>query len=382
MLTSGEPVLDRTCAVWWLTGPPCAGKSATAWEVFAGALAGRPRAFFDVDQLGMCYPAPEDGTARAALKARASAEVARHHLAEGAGVVVVSGVLDDGADALVREALRGVPVRFCRVRADAAALRARLLRRYGDDAVDRAVADARRWDASDLPAVDTTDLPVAEAARRAVALLSGLQQAGGATSHPEGDEDDDEGGGRAVLLCGAPGVGTSTAGFGLASRAWARGETCTYLDGRQLSFAAGTPGVDAVAGGVAALVGRLWRTYRAAGAELLVVRAEVRTAAEVEAFRTALAGTPVLAVRLVAGAAALGERVAARARGEAAHLAGDELHGLDGAAQRRVVADSLALQAQLGRAGVGDVALDTDAMTADAVVAHLAVLDDGLLSGA
>lgn len=368
-------VTDETPAVWWLTGPPCAGKSATAWELFSSALSGRPRAFVDVDQLGMCYPAPEDDDARASLKARAAAVVARHHLGAGAGLVVVSGVLDDGADALVREALGEVPVLFCRLRAEEGALRSRLEQRYGGDDVGRALADARRWDASDLPAVDTTAVPVEVVARRVVGLLDGQppQLADGPTAPVEQDDDggaDARGGGRALLLCGAPGVGTSTAGFGLAVRSWQRGETCAYLDGRQLSFTAETAPAS-----TASLVGRLWRTYRAAGAEALVVRADVSTADDVEAFRDALAGAPLRVARLRAGEEALRERVAARARGEGANLTGDALRGSDEAAQRRAVAAALERQAQLEQAGAGDVVIDTDGLDPGDVVAQLEALD-------
>ncbi|TXR52550.1 hypothetical protein [Quadrisphaera setariae] len=371
---------DETPAVWWLTGPPCAGGSVTAWELFSSALAGRPRAFVDVDQLGMCYPAPEDDDARASLKARATAVVARHHLDAGAGLVVVSGVLDDGADALVREALGEVPVLFCRLRAEEGALRSRLEQRYGGDDLGRALADARRWDASDLPAVDTTAVPVEEVARRVVDLLDGQppQLADGPAAPVEQDDDggaDARGGGRALLLCGAPGVGTSTAGFGLAVRSWQRGETCAYLDGRQLSFTAAPDTVSLDARGTADLVGRLWRTYRAAGAEALVVRADVSTADDVEAFRDALAGAPLRVARLRAGEEALRERVAARARGEGANLAGDALRGLDEAAQRRAVAAALERQAQLEQAGAGDVVVDTDGLDPGDVVAQLEALD-------
>lgn len=369
---------EAASPVWWLTGPPCAGKSATAWELFSRVLAGRPRAHLDVDQLGMCYPEPHDDGARAALTAQAAAVVVRHHLAAGADVVVVSGVLDAGADHLVREALGDVPVAFCRVRADEAVLRTRLQQRYDDDAARRALDDARRWDATDLPAVDATGCTVGEAAERAAECFATTRPVHAAGRSAETSREP-LGTARAVLLCGPPGVGTSSAGFGLASSSWARGQTCTYLDGHQVSLTAELPrrGASAagVAGTTAALVGDLWRTYRAAGAEALVVRAAVRTADDVEAFRAALAETPLLVVRLAAGGAALRERVAARARGEGANLAGDALRGLSETEQRGVAEESLSLQAELVRGGVGDVVVDTSALDAAAVVEHLVALD-------
>lgn len=366
----------ETPAVWWLTGPPCAGRSATAWELFGTVLAGRQRSYVDVDQLGMCYPEPHDDDARSALKARSAAVVARHHVARGAEVVVVSGVLAPGGTDLVREALGDLPVVFCRVRADEDVLRSRLRQRYDAGAAARALEDASRWDASDVPAVDTSACSTREAAERAADRCGGARpgRARGIALRPTADGR--AGGGRAVLLCGPPAAGASTAGFGLASSSWARGETCTYLDAHQLSFTADLPnGHPGGAAAAAALVGDLWRTHRTAGAQALVVRADVRSAADAEVFRTGLAGSPVLVVRLAAGEAALRERTAARARGGGANLAGDALLGLPETQQRRAVVESLSLQAHLARAGVGDVVLDTSALDAGAVVERLVPLD-------
>jgi adenylylsulfate kinase-like enzyme len=65
-------VSAQPAQVWWLLGPPCAGKSVTAWQLHDRLLAGRPRALFDVDQVGMCYPAPAGDPDRYALKSRAA----------------------------------------------------------------------------------------------------------------------------------------------------------------------------------------------------------------------------------------------------------------------------------------------------------------------
>ena len=52
-------VRDERLAVLWLCGPPGAGKSATGWALYDGLVRSGARAgFVDIDQLGMCFPAP------------------------------------------------------------------------------------------------------------------------------------------------------------------------------------------------------------------------------------------------------------------------------------------------------------------------------------
>jgi hypothetical protein len=82
-------VIVTAAQVWWLYGPPCVGKSVTAWELYAHELSGEPRGYFDVDQVGMSSPDPEGDPGRYALKARAAATLVRHHTGAGARTVVV-----------------------------------------------------------------------------------------------------------------------------------------------------------------------------------------------------------------------------------------------------------------------------------------------------
>lgn len=76
-----------------LAGAPGVGKSATAWAI-AQQLAreGVRCGYVDIDQLGMCYPPPDDDPDRWTLKERALAAVAAEFRLAGVDRLVVSGV--------------------------------------------------------------------------------------------------------------------------------------------------------------------------------------------------------------------------------------------------------------------------------------------------
>jgi hypothetical protein len=66
-------VRDELLSVLWLCGPPGAGKSAVGWALYEGLARSGPRVgFADIDQLGMCLPAPPDDPQRYRLKERNS----------------------------------------------------------------------------------------------------------------------------------------------------------------------------------------------------------------------------------------------------------------------------------------------------------------------
>lgn len=76
-----------------LAGVPGVGKSAVAWAL-SRELAGErtPVGYVDIDQLGMCYPAPPGDVERWTLKEDALARVATQFRREGVERLIVSGV--------------------------------------------------------------------------------------------------------------------------------------------------------------------------------------------------------------------------------------------------------------------------------------------------
>src|SRR5262245_14263534 len=108
--------------VVWLYGPPGVGKTTVAWQLYRRASAvGRPVAFVDVDQLGMCYPEQDEDRGRHRLKARNVDAFRRNFAALGAEYLVVSGVVDAATGPAIAGAATD-DVFAVRLRADPAAL--------------------------------------------------------------------------------------------------------------------------------------------------------------------------------------------------------------------------------------------------------------------
>ena len=84
------------------------GKSDTSFHVFSRLYrAGIPTARLDLDDLGMCHPAPEDDPDNFAVKADAMGAAWRVFKAHGARCLVVSGGVD--TPELIEQHLRHVP---------------------------------------------------------------------------------------------------------------------------------------------------------------------------------------------------------------------------------------------------------------------------------
>lgn len=301
--------------VWWLYGPPCVGKSVTAWELFTHALSGEPRGYFDVDQVGMCHPDPEGDPGRYALKAQAAAALVRRLTQAGARTVIVSGVLDKRSLTHFVEDVDPVEVTYCRLRVDPEELRRRLQSRYGPKDVERALAEADEWDrhGSAHVVVDTGEGDPLDTARQvAEAVRAAAPSVPVSTSSPAlwAPAPVTPGPSRAVLICGPTAVGKSTVGFGLFMRLLGTDRTVAYLDLQQLGFLADLPAEgpsrhEIIAGCVA----DLWRQYRFVGAQDLVLTGQVEQLDDVQRYRDALGATPLQVYRLQTDSQGLQERI-------------------------------------------------------------------------
>ncbi|HEX6451854.1 MAG TPA: hypothetical protein VF060_20615 [Trebonia sp.] len=357
----------------WLCGPPGVGKSAVGWDIYSRlARDGTRAAFADIDQLGICYPESPSDPGRWRMKERNLAAVTEGFRAAGSECVVVSGVVDP-ARGVPADAVPGTDVTLCLLTAAHGELERRLARR-GDtaDAVAMALRIAAALDAGDFAAtrVDTTALTAAEVARLIPARCGNWPGHGraapeNASRSPEAAGPDTTGlDGRVLLVCGATGTGKSAAGFEVYRRHLAAGKTAAYADLDQLGFCHpdldGDPGRHRLkAGNLAAL----WRTYHARGARLLVATGPVPDSQTLDAYTAALPSADVTVCRLHASPAELLRRIESRGRGESWSQPGDPLRG-QLAERLREAAASAATEAELlDRAAVGDVSVDTSALT-------------------
>jgi hypothetical protein len=137
-------VRDERLSVLWLCGPPGAGKSAVGWALYAGlAGSGARVAFADLDQLGMCLPAPPDDPERDRLKERNLSAVARNFRAAGCDAVIAAGDLGP-SPGISSGTIPGASLVICRLRASPEELRRRLTsRREEPDFVAGALPAAR-----------------------------------------------------------------------------------------------------------------------------------------------------------------------------------------------------------------------------------------------
>jgi len=266
-------VRDGPLSLLWLCGPPGAGKSAVGWALYAGlGRSGARAGFADIDQLGMCLPAPPGDPERYLLKARNASAVASNFRAAGCAAAVVNGSLGP-APGFWPGAVPGSHLTTCRLRASPDELRRRLTsRREGPDFVAAALRQAEELDRTSFAdaCVGTDGMTIAEVARlvrercggwppERVGSDVGPMPTGEAAPAASADGD-------VLLVCGATGAGKSAAGFEVFLRQLRAGGAAAYIDLDQLGFISPVPAGDR--GGhwfKARNLADLWRAYHMAG---------------------------------------------------------------------------------------------------------------------
>ncbi len=367
-----EPATGGLLPVLWLTGPPAVGKTAVAWELFSELTdAGTEAAYVDIDQLGICRPDPPDDPGRYRVEARNLAALLTNFHGAGARCAVVSGVIDP-AQGLYPDVTAHAAVTLCRLRAEPAELRARFARRRGDAAlVDDALGSAWALDASDLAGLsfDTTGLSVREVVGGVQELAQGWSRRPASTRPSAATEPAPSplapGDNRVLWLCGARGVGKSTAGFELFQRAARAGRRIAYVDLRQVGFHRPAPAGDPHNHRLKARnAGALWRTYRGAGVQDLVLVGPAESWCTVEEYTARLEATRFTLCRLHAGAEALTNRIMLRREGGSWAEPGDRLKGQSAAWLARIAEKAAAESDALDGAGIGGLRIETDGLTA------------------
>jgi hypothetical protein len=117
--------------VLWLCGPSGVGKSAVGYEIFQQVYrSGIKASFVDFDQLGLCYPAPDDDPVNHRVKAHNLAAVWPVYRAAGARcLIAVGGVTSRETVLLYASKIPGTDLTLCRLRATSERLTERVFRR-------------------------------------------------------------------------------------------------------------------------------------------------------------------------------------------------------------------------------------------------------------
>jgi chloramphenicol 3-O-phosphotransferase len=364
-------VRDEGLSVLWLCGPPGAGKSAVGWALYAGLARSVARAgFVDIDQLGMCFPAPPDDPYRYGLKERNLSAVAGNFHTAGCDALVVSGHLGPSR-AFSPGTVHDASLTICRLRAQPDELRRRLTsRRAALDLVADSLRDARELDRSSFAdaCVDTDGMTVAEVARLVRKRCGGWPpervagaRAAGAAAPPLPAAGAD---GEVLLVCGATGAGKSAVGFEVFLRQLRAGVAAAYVDLGQISFMSPVP-ADSPDGRrlTARNLADLWRAYHQAGARRLVLSGPVPDDRAAAVYAGALPAADVTVCRLHAGHGELARRISLRGQGLSWPQPGDPLIGQP-EAHLRLVAERAAADAEaLDRSGLGDLRIDTNGLS-------------------
>ena len=327
--------------VLWLCGPPGIGKSTVGWEIFAQLTrAGIEAGYVDIDQLGICYPEPASDPGRHRMKAQNLGAVVANYRAAGARCVIVSGVVDPG-------------------RGGQAGL------------LDDVLSQAGAMDASDVAdvCVDTSGLAAAEAARLVRERIAGWPVLTGPARPYEAGPHDcpaTAADGPVLVLCGATGVGKSTAGFEVYRRTLRAGSAAAYIDLDQVGFCRPLPAGDTGGHRVKARnLAAMWKTYRAAGAQCLIASGPVESEAAAKAYADALPRAAITLCRLHAGASELTRRIMLRGHGGSWPQPGDPLAGQPTAYLLRVAASAIAEAEAPEHAVAGALRVDTDGLTVE-----------------
>lgn len=368
---------DQRLSVLWLSGPPGVGKSAVGWALYTElARSGARAGFADVDQLGMCRPAPPDDPERYRLKERNLSAVARNLGVAGCDAAVVSGDLGP-APGISSGTIPGVSVTTCPLRASPGELRRRLTSGRGrPDLVAGALRQAAELDRTSPPdaCVDTDGLSVAEVARLVRERCGGwppepAASAGAGTAPAPAVGAD----GDVLLVYGATGAGKSAAGFEVYLRQLRTGVAAAYIDLDQIGFMSPLPPGDQGSHQLKARnLADLWRAYHAAGARRLVLSGAVPDQRAAALYAGALPAAGVTLCRLHAGPAELARRISLRGQGLSWPQPGDPLIGQSEAHLRLVAEQSAAEAEELERSGRGDLRIDTDGRTVAEVADQIA----------
>jgi adenylylsulfate kinase-like enzyme len=370
-------VAERVLQVLWICGPPCVGKSTTAWSLYDDLVeAGGAVGYVDIDQLGMCYPTEADDIDRHQIKARNVGSVLNNFRVAGARAAIVSGVIEPDVVSLYVQQCTGSAITFCRLRLgrDELAVRNDARGRHGED-MTAVLRNADLLDDSNFAdaVIDADGLGVDQVFRCVRSALPGWAEP--PPTRVDGGEDRGESEGLMMSTCDGPLVWLyGQPGVGKSSVAWALfvdeigNRTTSYVDLGQIGFFHPAGPDDPENHHLkAANLAAMWGTYQAAGAETLIVSGNIQDGADLSHYRAALPQVTMTMCRLRASREDIEQRIFQRGQGGGPPLAGDALIGAPAAMLRQAIQGSVITDEALDRSPIGDLCVDTSGLDVEAV---------------
>jgi hypothetical protein len=151
----------------WLCGPMGVGKSSVGWEIFTPGI---KTGYADADQLGLCYPVPEDDPVNHRVKSNNLGAVYHNFRDAGARCFIFSGSVYSTEEVhMYKDQIPGTALTICVLDGNPRVIKDRFLRRgWSPHLVDEAISEVAQLahvTFADLR-VDTDDLSVEEVAQR------------------------------------------------------------------------------------------------------------------------------------------------------------------------------------------------------------------------
>jgi gluconate kinase len=346
----------------WLYGPPGVGKSAAGFALFEHLVErGERVAFVELDQIGMCMPAPV--AARSAAKADNLLGMLDNFAAAGAqGGIVCGDIAETMRHVLTRA--REQPV-LCRLRAaDDVTVERLTIRGSVHYAMSSSVYESYDVPAGDLD-ITTHPLGADEVAAEIVRQVGSWPPASTVAEVPLARAPSVIDDSAAILVIGPRAVGTSTVAWQVLMASVASGHCTGYLDLEQLGFL--SPALqEASTATKVANVATCWAGFREQGAERLVLCGHV-DGHELSALRELIPSLGVVALTAVADT--LLERARQRSRHKDIWLPGDDLFGRDDAYLREVVRLAATFEAERA-----DAVVETDGVMPADIAARITPL--------
>jgi len=178
-----------------------------------------------------------------------------------------------------------------------------------------------------------------------------------------------------LWLCGPTGVGKSTVGYEIFASIHRSGRKAAYVDADQVGMCYPAPGDDPYNHRVkAANVAAVWRGFRAAGAECLIVSGGVRSGADLQLYREQLADISLLVCRLRVEEDELRGRLKVRASGFGPPVPGRQAWRTD---RSESVGNAIADFVLLETATFAELVVDITRLTPAEAAARVRQLADG-----